>query len=802
MVRESQQYIKERGGPAPHIRTSAHFALHWGNENKTNVKIDDAYLDKAMEWLEYLWDLYINKFQFPAGKHGYKINAYITGTGLKPFLDGYAFGFPDPDGYGVLIGHPSIFTFGHNGAAHEFAHALQGETKGFRDSQYVGWFWECHAQYLAHQATGKSDLPHVLDRYAQTSHFDVASTRHHYGCWIFFQYIAARYPNGMDMVNHLWIEPALSRDEDPIAKLRRTLPFTGDRDVAWADLIGDYARHNVAWNFYRLGQEYRTSLRFFDQMDRRNYFTYLEPSPVRSEWYRVPRIYAPQQNGYNIIPLTVSPGAKRVTVDLEGFVEPAHRSAWRATLVSLDKNFNERFSPTWASGTGSIEVKPDEKLFLVVAATPLKHLPPRFVERYPDIPVFPYEVRFSGASPNALNVRLRRIPTVPGHRHPNGGGFVADTAQVASTAFVGTNAAVLDRAHVEKSARIEGFATISGDALVTDRAIVGGNALVTNRATVQDEALITDYAELYDGCKIGGRARVLAAGRVFGSNEVMGEAVVKGFASIRGVKSMSGGAIADGEVEWDFGSPQLTTDICFGTLLQKEPGHQAESNHLYARYSAGTELAWRLRDDFGSNDGILHKSNGVSHKTEGKTEEKIERKIQEGQSNFVQDTERGHALQLTSKLGSGDFVDLPRDVALSRQITISAWVKLESTGRNQCLIGLGRDENELLELLATNAEGATGLRIRHGGERIDLNGPTIPVNRWCHLVVTLADSGTKLYVDGKLAASVPKAVSTNSLQPTRVFLGRGLTGGYLNGRVADVAFYTTALSAGDIQGLK
>lgn len=46
-VRESPAYEKARGGPAPHICTSAHFALRWGDENNNNFKIDDAYLNQG-----------------------------------------------------------------------------------------------------------------------------------------------------------------------------------------------------------------------------------------------------------------------------------------------------------------------------------------------------------------------------------------------------------------------------------------------------------------------------------------------------------------------------------------------------------------------------------------------------------------------------------------------------------------------------------------------------------------------------------------------------------------------------------
>ena len=59
---------------------------------------------------------------------------------------------------------------------------------------------------------------------------------------------------------------------------------------------------------------------------------------------------------------------------------------------------------------------------------------------------------------------------VPAHKHPNGGGWVADTATVADTVYVGFDAKVYGNAHVY------------GDAWVFDSAEVYGNARVSNDA--------------------------------------------------------------------------------------------------------------------------------------------------------------------------------------------------------------------------------------------------------------------------------------------------------------------------------
>lgn len=73
---------------------------------------------------------------------------------------------------------------------------------------------------------------------------------------------------------------------------------------------------------------------------------------------------------------------------------------------------------------------------------------------------------------------------VPAHRHPNGGGWVADTAHVADTAYVGPDALVFgyafvcDEACVDGNARVFGEACVDGNAQALGNARVGGNAVL------------------------------------------------------------------------------------------------------------------------------------------------------------------------------------------------------------------------------------------------------------------------------------------------------------------------------------
>ncbi len=75
--------------------------------------------------------------------------------------------------------------------------------------------------------------------------------------------------------------------------------------------------------------------------------------------------------------------------------------------------------------------------------------------------------------------RLKRaLGAADGAPHPNGGGWVAATAEVAPTAYVGPNAAVLDRAQVLDHAVVEDYAVVRDSAVVADHARVSGQAMI------------------------------------------------------------------------------------------------------------------------------------------------------------------------------------------------------------------------------------------------------------------------------------------------------------------------------------
>jgi hypothetical protein len=109
---------------------------------------------------------------------------------------------------------------------------------------------------------------------------------------------------------------------------------------------------------------------------------------------------------------------------------------------------------------------------------------------------------------------------VPAHRHPNGGGWVADTATVAATAYVGPRAQVCGRAQVY------GGAQVYGDAQVSDNAQVYGWARVYDWAQVSDNAQVYDWARVYGDAQVYGDSWVYGDAQVYGDSWVYGSAEV------------------------------------------------------------------------------------------------------------------------------------------------------------------------------------------------------------------------------------------------------------------------------------
>ena len=117
---------------------------------------------------------------------------------------------------------------------------------------------------------------------------------------------------------------------------------------------------------------------------------------------------------------------------------------------------------------------------------------------------------------------------VAAHRHPNGGGWVADTASVDESVYIEAGSCVFGIARVVGSVRLTGESSIYDCAWVW-----GDDVRIHGQSQVFDNALVSGSARLVHGAKVFGeawvcdRAQVLSGARVFGQGYVGGEAKVE-----------------------------------------------------------------------------------------------------------------------------------------------------------------------------------------------------------------------------------------------------------------------------------
>jgi NDP-sugar pyrophosphorylase family protein len=136
---------------------------------------------------------------------------------------------------------------------------------------------------------------------------------------------------------------------------------------------------------------------------------------------------------------------------------------------------------------------------------------------------------------------------IPTHQHPNGGGLVADTAQVDDSVYIGSNVQIYGEVKISgdvqiyDSVRISDNVQISGSVIISDNAQIWGNAHIHGK-----KVCIYGNAHIYNA-EITGKARVCDHAMIFGNAQIGGSAQISGYAEIKGNARISGRAEISGE---------------------------------------------------------------------------------------------------------------------------------------------------------------------------------------------------------------------------------------------------------------
>ncbi|WP_033577026.1 Svx/AvrXca family virulence/avirulence protein [Dickeya chrysanthemi] len=503
---------------------SAHFAFRWKDSDAGKVNINSV--ETAAKRLEEAWDKYVNQIKFPEPycNSKVKIKANVHLDPSFALTGGLA-----PNGsMGMWIGTEELKNdWSINWAMpHELAHALQGQTGGFQATapgsiNYMGWFWEAHADWMTHQM---DNLHHTqtgsVEEVINMPHLHLGTSRTRYGGWLFLENLKNRY--GYKAVNDLWAKAPKEGDPeqgtaDPFSVLKSNMNWSQSE---LNDFFGDWALRNVGWGYtdpdgYNQGEVYRRLLGGYEAFEPNGGNSYrllrvatLDPISNTAGARRFGVLYeqAPQRWGYNVVRLIADNGASRISVKFNGAVQtvaavnrfpglkndPAALTSpdsdWRWGLVAVNAAGKARYSALQRGASASVNnfsIKKGESIYLVVMGTPTEMHKIKWDQAYYGVYRYPWTVDLTnawadGSQPNAPT------PTANGHRHRNGGGWVAEGAQVDDTAYVGPYAKVLG-GKVLGNARVEGHAVVIGGT-VSDNARIGGLTVVQGDAVIKGNA--------------------------------------------------------------------------------------------------------------------------------------------------------------------------------------------------------------------------------------------------------------------------------------------------------------------------
>ncbi|WP_245541869.1 DUF6055 domain-containing protein [Uliginosibacterium gangwonense] len=469
------------GGPNPDqsgfalVKESAHFAFY------SDESISASTLTAAADTLEnVVWLNLFNSNLFmpePFFNKTDKIKAAIhihSGWGLT------GGGWVDDQGVfhpGMWIGPDALSD--HWGMTHEFTHSWQawnayngGMTCD--QSNTCGWIHESHANFTPHQLPEYQSNVHCTEMLANAPHLYLGSTRDRYCNWQFMEFLKDKY--GPSAVTQLWT----TSGSDPFTNIQTSRGWTiGQLN----DFMGDWAMHNVVWDYKATPDAFRNTYGDVTTTDKSERMHRLMPlEALDTNWatnrrFASPYYGAPQRFGYNVVRLYPEAGATTITLKFRGINQSGSDADFRWGLVATDAQFTSaRYSAlqNGLDGQLTFSVNSGEPLFLVVTATPSVFKTIVWDQEYNTIPRYMYMIELANAWPQGFQNGRRDACPAGTVRFSNGGGCAPTSTP--STVYVGPYATILPGATVTGSARIEDEAIIANGKVTGG--VVGGLSII------------------------------------------------------------------------------------------------------------------------------------------------------------------------------------------------------------------------------------------------------------------------------------------------------------------------------------
>jgi serine acetyltransferase len=586
--------------------TSKHFDIRkkptHEDGSANNPQPIQADMNTAFGFLENAWKVYHDQMRFvvpdsaSATKHKVRVYLYEKIDAL--------YGGADQYGPGLWLGIGALKD--NWGLSHEYSHGLQSISGGMQRSDFANWFYESHANWMAHQVIPTN--AHCSEMLVNYPYLYYGSTRDRYCNWQFFEYLKDRH-GGTDAVNDIWRYSLRANQsgvttETPLTALMRNKNWTVSM---LNDTMGFWAMHNVTWD-YSNGAVYRSAYGSYDNrsQQKRNRVTMLERTDSTNNRYVSPDYWSPQALGYNLVRIypNSAGSTSTVTVKFRGIAQttaantnfgnytlqpttiPSPNSDWRWGLVAITANDQPRYSALQKGTTANLDFQvlgTDKALYLVVMATPSQYTRIFWDQMYYTLYRYPYQIELGNAKAEGYQTNAWAPPagTTCRPKTANWQGCVATTATVDASVFVAPNARILGSSKVSGNVRVEGMgtiqnATVSGNAIIRDQSRVLGG-------TVSENALIEDHASVYSGT-VNGDAKVGALSLILGGT-------VSGQGKLYGVMNQLGNGVTINGTAQMLGDMEIYSSISSGVFYgMVDDGIKGNASYGATRTAPVTEV--------------------------------------------------------------------------------------------------------------------------------------------------------------------------------------------------------------------
>lgn len=161
-------------------------------------------------------------------------------------------------------------------------------------------------------------------------------------------------------------------------------------------------------------------------------------------------------------------------------------------------------------------------------------------------------------------------------------------------------------------------------------------------------------------------------------------------------------------------------------------------------------------------------------------------------------------------LDGASYMMLPPSVANKDEMTLSAWIRLESGTNNwQRIFDFGNGTDQYMFFTPNNGSEMRFVMKNGDEEQVLTNGKKLSASVWKHVAITLKPLANEkqqvvLYVDGEaVAQSEDFTIKPSDIEPSLCYIGRSMfkSDPMLKGRLDDFRVYNYALSAEEVQAV-